>query len=68
MKRGEVTLSPRAGHDPTLALYALPRALRAAAAEYNDRWESELGDHVSGDPPPFDRVLRAVRREQDVRA
>jgi predicted nucleotidyltransferase component of viral defense system len=31
--------------------------------QYKARWESELSDHVSGAPPQFDQVLRAVRRE-----
>jgi predicted nucleotidyltransferase component of viral defense system len=30
---------------------------------YKARWTTELDDHVRGDPPEFDQVLRAVRRE-----
>lgn len=45
--------------DPDL----LPERFEQRLPQYKARWESELGDHVSGDPPPFDRVLRAVRRE-----
>jgi uncharacterized protein len=32
--------------------------------QYKARWTNELSDHVAGDPPEFEKLLRAVRRAQ----
>jgi predicted nucleotidyltransferase component of viral defense system len=45
--------------DPDL----FPERLKQREAEYRVRWTNELADHVSGDPPQFNRVIRTVRRE-----
>lgn len=46
------------GIDPAL----FPERFEERIPAYKARWTTELGDHVSGDPPPFEEILRAIRR------
>jgi len=44
--------------DPSL----FPTRFEERLPQYEARWTNELSDHVPGDPPPFETLLRAVRR------
>jgi uncharacterized protein len=44
--------------DPSL----LPTRFEERLPQYEARWTNELSDHVAGDPPRFEKLLRAVRR------
>jgi hypothetical protein len=44
--------------DPSL----FPTRFEERLPQYKARWTNELSDHVAGDPPQFEELLRAVRR------
>ena len=44
--------------DPNL----FPTRFEERLPQYKARWTNELSDHVVGDPPQFETLLRAVRR------
>ncbi len=39
-----------------------PTRFEERLPQYKARWTNELSDHVAGDPPQFEELLRAVRR------
>ena len=44
--------------DPSL----FPTRFEERLPQYEARWTNELSDHVAGDHPQFEELLRAVRR------
>lgn len=47
------------GIDPGL----FPERFKQRMDRYRQLWHQEIAEHLAGDPPPFEMVARAVRRE-----